>query len=154
MFSLAFATLLVTSSNAVPDTGGASGRIEWNRAAELAQRAYPGRVIGATLENGVWEVSVIGENRTLREIRLDERTGSVMSQESYGRSTVPQTSVTFSGAANRSSAHAQGRIIEIELEREEGRWVWGVYRQSGGQVTEVTLCAQSGRMIEVERVQR
>lgn len=154
MLSLAFASLLMSSTSAVPDTGGASGRIEWNRAAELARLVSPGRVIGVELENGVWEVSVVGENRTLREIRLDERTGSVMSQESYGRSTVPQTSVTFSGAANRSSAHAQGRIIEIELEREEGRWVWGVYRQSGGQVTDVTLCAQSGRMIEVERVQR
>ncbi len=51
-----------------------------------------------------------------------------------------------------ASAERPGRVIEIELERDDGRWIYELeFVSPDGQLYEMEIDAASGTVLEVER---
>ncbi|ROT99425.1 PepSY domain-containing protein [Histidinibacterium lentulum] len=48
-------------------------------------------------------------------------------------------------------AHVPGRIIEVELERDDGRWIYEVELLTrGGRLVEIEIDGATGRILEIE----
>ncbi|MEM9602082.1 MAG: PepSY domain-containing protein [Pseudomonadota bacterium] len=97
----------------------------------LARAAVPGTVMGAELERHkgqmVWEIKLLDENQQRTRLILDADTGEVLKQKAKrkpARHTVE--AVSIEAALEAADIPADARVIEAELERDDGKVIWEI----------------------------
>ncbi|WP_405099198.1 PepSY domain-containing protein [Oceanobacillus sp. FSL H7-0719] len=132
---------------------------------EIIQIEYPGAITEFDLEkeNGriVYDMKIKGENAKY-ELEVDADTGEVLevSEENYKHKTnkeeivksehTPEDILSVKEAEEIAQKEFAGTITEIELDEDDGRYVYEVELREGAQEAEIELDAVTGDILELD----
>lgn len=132
---------------------------------EIIQIEYPGAITEFDLEkeNGriVYDMKIKGENAKY-ELEVDADTGEVLevSEENYKHKTnkkeivksehTPENILSVKEAEEIAQKEFTGTITEIELDEDDGRYVYEVELREGAQEAEIELDAVTGDILELD----
>lgn len=145
---------------ALASGAGNSAGITAARAAAIVLKEVPGGTVvdidpGIEGSQAVWEVLVRRPDNTGSEIYLDATTGVILRQERESlppEALRPGPAVTVQQAITTATAAVPGgRVIAIDLDRENGRTVWDADVAGPGGRLEITIDAVTGRILEQKR---
>lgn len=109
------------------DDRGTSGGVTAADAIAAALRHTPGTAVSAELDDGAWEVDVLGKGDDWRSVRVDPGTGKVLGAEKDDeddagevRAALKGASVTAGQAAK--AAAAKGVVTSVELDDDDRGW--------------------------------
>jgi uncharacterized membrane protein YkoI len=159
--SIALALLAVLSgltigANAGPNNTG----ITAGEAAAIALKQVPGGTVlavdpGLEGSRAIWEVLIRKPDNTGIEIDISASTGVALRQE---RESLPSEArgispiVTIQQAITTAVAAVPGgRLIEIDLGREDGRTVWEARVAGSAGRVEISIDVTTGRILKKER---
>lgn len=127
-------------------------------AIEIAERAVPGDVVELhrDRENGVpvWEVDVRRADGSGVELYIDRANGEVLRERSTDLSAYQRQATTVSAAESARIAldSVGGEVVELELDRDDGRLLWAVtVRADDGVEWEFEIDANSGDILDRDR---
>lgn len=76
---------------------------------------------------------------------------ALSSEKGHDHSNLPQTAITLEQAIDAAKSEVAGRVLEAELEQEDGKAVYEVEMAgANGQIRELTVDAQSGKVLKNE----
>ncbi|MGW9397447.1 PepSY domain-containing protein [Streptomyces sp. NPDC055642] len=114
-----------------------SGDVTAADAIAAALKHTPGTAVSAELDDGAWEVDVLGGGDTWHSVRIDPATGKVLGTEKEDeddtgevRAALKGSSVTAEQAAK--AAAANGFVTSVDLDDDDDRGWEAETRASGG----------------------
>ncbi|MEU2900019.1 PepSY domain-containing protein [Streptomyces sp. NPDC001273] len=114
-----------------------SGDVTAADAIAAALKHTPGTAVSAELDDGAWEVDVLGGGDTWHSVRIDPATGKVLGTEKEDeddtgevRAALKGSSVTAEQAAK--AAAAKGTVVSVDLDGDDGRGWEAETDASGG----------------------
>lgn len=134
----------------------------------VAKAAAPGKVMEAELEleDGklIWEVKVMGEDRTRTKLEIDTTTGEILEQKSkqkrHKRMAEGETGEKRKGGRHNldlidieqaleiAAGESDGLVVEAELERKRGTVVWEIETvDADNNTVEIRIDGQSGELL-------
>ncbi len=109
------------------DDRGTSGGVTAADAIAAALKHTPGTAVSAELDDGAWEIDVLGKGDDWRSVRVDPGTGKVLGAEKDDeddagevRAALKGASVTAGQAAK--AAAAKGVVTSVELDDDDRGW--------------------------------
>ncbi|MFI0406823.1 PepSY domain-containing protein [Actinomadura sp. 3N508] len=122
-------------------SGGASPETSVTEAAAAALKAVPGTIEEIELDGDdgrrTWEVDVLAGNGGLRDVRVDPRTGEILSNRAARpddaddddrdpSTALRKAKVSAAEAATAALKAVPGTVTSVDFEREDGRSGWEV----------------------------
>ncbi|MEU3095224.1 PepSY domain-containing protein [Streptomyces sp. NPDC006967] len=114
-----------------------SGDVTAADAIAAALKHTPGTAVSAELDDGAWEVDVLGGGDNWHSVRIDPATGRVLGTEKEDeddtgevRAALKGSSVTAEQAAK--AAAAKGTVVSVDLDGDDGRGWEAETDASGG----------------------
>lgn len=167
MGSIAATAILLGGAYGISEVQGASAQtsavaqsqgktlIGMGKAEELALKSEQGRVVNIELEkkfSGLYYDVEIRNNNQEIEVRLDAYTGKIVrvSKETDDDDFVPaqgDVMISAAKAAEVAAASVKGKVTEVDLDHDNGSFVYEVEIKDGKTVTEVGVDAQTAKIV-------
>jgi uncharacterized membrane protein YkoI len=158
------AILISSGAAAYADEGGKGGKgkhkmpmaqeatVTIEQAVKAATDKVKGKVIEAELEREhgklMWELEVLAEDNHIVEVYVDAMSGEVNTEEA---TMAQEAKVSIEQAVKAATDKVKGKVIEAELEQEQGKLLWELEIVSDDKkMMEVHVDAASGMVTEVE----
>jgi uncharacterized membrane protein YkoI len=138
-----------------------SGAVSLEEVLAAAQRAPPGVLLEVESERrqgrDTYEVEILGTSGRVWKLSFDARTGELLRQESEDehdharRLRRKGAIVSLETVASAAQRVRPGELLEVELERKRGRYVYEVeILDAEGQVWEMRFDARDGSLLKEE----
>ncbi|MET9366698.1 PepSY domain-containing protein [Streptomyces griseoflavus] len=106
---------------------GASGDVTAADAIAAALKHTPGTAVSAELDDGAWEVDVLGKGDDWRSVRVDPGTGKVLGAEKDDEDDADEVRAALKGASVTAeqaakAAAAKGTVVSLELDDDDRGW--------------------------------
>ena len=127
-------------------------------AIEAAQTEFKGKVIEIQLDHDdgklIYEIELVNESKEA-EIDLDAMTGDVLEKEEERSdreklAKLNENLLSIAEAKEIAIAEFDGKVIEMELDEDDGRILYEVELRNGSMEAEMDIDAISGDIIEIE----
>ncbi|MGH3239654.1 MAG: PepSY domain-containing protein [Spirillospora sp.] len=158
-----------TGDGTAPPSGGRGPgtSVTAAQAAAVALKAAPGKVEEIELDDDdratpVWEIDLLADNGAWREVTVDPKTGTLLSNRTArpddadddddgGRgpsAALRQAKLTASDAAGAAVKAVPGTVTSVDFEREHGRPAWEVdVTTSNGTEHELLIDATTAKIL-------
>lgn len=139
---------------------GVSGqeKISQKQAENMAPSEISGKVTESEFDDGAYELEV-DENGVEREVKVDPLTGKIfdVDEEDENEEVVPvevlaqyPNKITESRAKEIALREKSGNIVNVKIEKENGKLIYEVEIKSGSNNWEVEVDGETGEILEVE----
>ncbi|MFF8635488.1 PepSY domain-containing protein [Streptomyces pilosus] len=108
------------------DDRGAPGGVPAADAIAAALKHTPGTAVSAELDDGAWEVDVLGKGNGRHSVRVDPGTGKVLGAEKDDEDDTDEVRAALKGASVTAgqaakAAAAKGAVVSLELDDDDDR---------------------------------
>lgn len=130
--------------------------IGMGKAEELALKSEQGRVVNIELEkkfSGLYYDVEIRDNNQEIEVRLDAYTGKIVrvsketDDDDFDVPAQGDVMISAAKAAEVAAASVKGKVTEVDLDHDNGSFVYEVEIKDGKTVTEVGVDAQTAKIV-------
>ncbi|MDT6984776.1 PepSY domain-containing protein [Streptomyces lusitanus] len=119
------------------DRAAAPGDVTAADAIAAALKHTPGTAVSAELDDGSWEVDVLGKGDTWHGVRVDPGTGKVLGSSEDDEDDAAEVRAALKGASVTAekaarAAAAKGTVTSVELDHDDNKGWEAETRASGG----------------------